>query len=399
MATTPNYSLAVMVKTAIQFFEQNPILADKQIGQEVDTWRFKIGDGVTAWNTLPYAVLGNENSVWVGKSPDAGNLLELTVARAGFFLSPTVFDGRNLVNQATDGAVTDITPYLTENQQLAGFVAAGLIIRKIIQALGSDWALTSSGSVPAVTVTQAIDDVMTLVNNLGGTVSGLINDSTASASTTYSSTKINSLVSAAIANIIGAAPAALDTVYELAAALGNNPNLVTNIVTELGNTVKFTEQTLTDPQKTQARTNIGAASAADLGSEAENATTLAAKYLNDKSLAAGSIDLTYEPNPLPIVKSSTFVAKVKTGALGDAEGVYALDTSSGAFVTMMPANPMPGNEVEFMDYSSTFNTAPAELNPNGKKFMGLSESYYLNQKNVGRTFVYIDETKGWMPKA
>ncbi len=400
MATSiPNYSLAVMAKTALQFFEQNTVLADKQIGQETDTWRFKIGDGVTAWNALGYAVLGNENSVWIGKSPDAGNLLELTVARAGFFLSPTVFDGRTLVNQATDGAVTDITPYLTANQQLAGFVAAGLIIRKIIQSLGSSWNLTSDGAVPATTVTQAIADVMSSVTSLGGTVSGLINDTTPSASTTFSSTKINTLVTEAIGNIIGAAPEALDTVYELAAALGNNPNLVTNIVTELGQTVKFTAQTLTEPQKVQARTNLDAAAQADLGSDAENASTFADKYLADKSAAAGTINLIYEPNPLVLVKSAPFVAKIKTGAIGDHEGIYALNTTGGSFVTSMPANPVSGNEVEFLDYGSTFDTFPAELNRNGKKFMGLSENYFLNQKNIGRVFIYVDDDKGWMPKA
>ena len=33
----------------------NPVLADGEIGVETDTDKIKIGDGVTAWNSLPYA--------------------------------------------------------------------------------------------------------------------------------------------------------------------------------------------------------------------------------------------------------------------------------------------------------------------------------------------------------
>jgi len=34
----------------------NPILSEREMGIEVDTNKFKFGDGVTAWNSLDYAV-------------------------------------------------------------------------------------------------------------------------------------------------------------------------------------------------------------------------------------------------------------------------------------------------------------------------------------------------------
>lgn len=34
----------------------NPILAAGEPGYEIDTGKFKIGNGVVAWNSLPYAV-------------------------------------------------------------------------------------------------------------------------------------------------------------------------------------------------------------------------------------------------------------------------------------------------------------------------------------------------------
>lgn len=34
----------------------NPILSEGEPGFEIDTYKLKIGDGVTAWNDLPYIV-------------------------------------------------------------------------------------------------------------------------------------------------------------------------------------------------------------------------------------------------------------------------------------------------------------------------------------------------------
>jgi hypothetical protein len=40
--------------TAAQFQDVNPILPIAVLGFEHDTTKVKIGDGVTAWNDLPY---------------------------------------------------------------------------------------------------------------------------------------------------------------------------------------------------------------------------------------------------------------------------------------------------------------------------------------------------------
>ena len=41
-------------KTAAQWASENPILRDGELGHEKDTHKSKVGDGVTAWNGLPY---------------------------------------------------------------------------------------------------------------------------------------------------------------------------------------------------------------------------------------------------------------------------------------------------------------------------------------------------------
>lgn len=43
--------------TAARWQNANPILAAGEMGLEGDTDRFKIGDGVTSWNSLPYGGL------------------------------------------------------------------------------------------------------------------------------------------------------------------------------------------------------------------------------------------------------------------------------------------------------------------------------------------------------
>ena len=40
---------------SFQWSEANPVLAFGEIGLELDTQTFKIGDGLTTWNNLPYA--------------------------------------------------------------------------------------------------------------------------------------------------------------------------------------------------------------------------------------------------------------------------------------------------------------------------------------------------------
>ena len=43
--------------TAAQWTAANPILAEGELAIELDTDFYKIGDGTTAWNSLPYSSL------------------------------------------------------------------------------------------------------------------------------------------------------------------------------------------------------------------------------------------------------------------------------------------------------------------------------------------------------
>lgn len=68
-----------------------------------------------------------------------------------------------------------------------------------------------------------------------------------------------SYVDTAVANVVDSAPAALDTLNELAAALGDDANFSTTMSTALGNRLRIdtNAQNLTSTEKTNARTNLG----------------------------------------------------------------------------------------------------------------------------------------------
>lgn len=55
MANTYNLRQINPTNTAAQWLAVNPVLLEGELGFESDTLRFKIGDGVTSWDYLPYS--------------------------------------------------------------------------------------------------------------------------------------------------------------------------------------------------------------------------------------------------------------------------------------------------------------------------------------------------------
>lgn len=62
--------------SAAEWEASNPILGDGELGFVYATWDFKVGDGVTNWNDLPYrnmlkALFDNVGDLLVGTGPDS----------------------------------------------------------------------------------------------------------------------------------------------------------------------------------------------------------------------------------------------------------------------------------------------------------------------------------------
>ncbi len=149
----------------------------------------------------------------------------------------------------------------------------------LAQAIGADikTLTVAQGSLSSLTTTAksslvaAINELKTLIDGLTGG-GAVIDDGAGDGDTTvtWSANKIFDTIAAASAalknELVDGAGAALDTLNELADALNNDPNFAATIATEIANRVRYdAAQTLTDPQKAQARTNIGAQAAAEVG--------------------------------------------------------------------------------------------------------------------------------------
>jgi len=156
----------------------------------------------------------------------------------------------------------------TNVQNLATRVATELkSLRILVNGNASDLsALTTTNKSNLVV---AVNEVKNLADAAaGGGVA--IDDGTVSSSTTYSSSKIHEVsdeaADAAVQVLVGEAPEVLDTIYELAQALGDDPNFATTITSELSNRVRFDEaQSLNAGERLQARTNIAAAGSTEVG--------------------------------------------------------------------------------------------------------------------------------------
>ena len=73
-----------------------------------------------------------------------------------------------------------------------------------------------------------------------------------------SNAAVKDAIDTAISNLVDGAPTALDTLNELAAALGDDASFSTTVTNSIGNSLRFdSSQTLTSSQKTQALTNLG----------------------------------------------------------------------------------------------------------------------------------------------
>lgn len=266
---TINWSLATVADTAQTLFETNPVLLLSQLGVETDSGLFKVGDGTTPWVDLAYALINNQQSVWVGASTEAGNLLQRSAEDGGLVLKSQLFmtaaEHITALNSNTALDAVDGSEPLK-----AALYRITVLMRSVIGALGSDFTTLKAANYTGSSVQARIAAIADQVTQ----VQGLIDDNATVTSKTWSSTRIaqmiSSAVSSAMGNLVGSAPEALDTIYELAAALGENANLVTTISQDLGSTIRFNVvQNLTPEQRQQARENMGAASSTFLGNYTE----------------------------------------------------------------------------------------------------------------------------------
>ena len=124
-----------------------------------------------------------------------------------------------------------------------------------------------TGTLASLTTTDK-SSLVAAINELQSAVlSGTgIDDANVALTTTYSSTKIVTLLDTLKAEILGGADAAYDTLVEIQQLLQDGTSGLDALLAAVNNRVRFDGvQSLTVAEQLQARSNIGAVAASDVG--------------------------------------------------------------------------------------------------------------------------------------
>ncbi|WP_089084716.1 hypothetical protein [Aquitalea magnusonii] len=141
----------------------------------------------------------------------------------------------------------------TRITELAQSIAADI---KLLKANQGNLAVLNTTE--KVSLVAAINEVLQLAQAAAGAAGASIDDTAASNTKTYSSTKITGLLADLKNQILGGASAAYDTLQEIEAEIGNDKSALANLLTAVGNRLSFADaQSLTAAQQLQACTNLG----------------------------------------------------------------------------------------------------------------------------------------------
>ena len=127
-------------------------------------------------------------------------------------------------------------------------------LRTLVNANGVD--LSALTTTQKASLVAAINELKTAIDGAGSSIT--ISDATTSTIQVWSSSKVASAIQTAKDELTNGAASALDTLAELASALGNDASFASTVTTALGYRLRYdAAQTLTAGQKTQACANIG----------------------------------------------------------------------------------------------------------------------------------------------
>ena len=176
---------------------------------------------------------------------------------------------------------------------------------------------------------------------------------------------INGLIDTAVSQLLDGAPAALDTLNELAASLGDDANIAATIANDLAAKFDKTGGALTGQITLPNNPTAGTLQAAT------------ALYVENSHTSWVAVDNAASPY--------TSASNVR----------LLLDTTAGAVTVTLPAAPTVGDYVEFIDAAGKFDVNNLTVGHNSLNIMSLAEDMTVNQLNASFRLVYANATSGW----
>ena len=130
---------------------------------------------------------------------------------------------------------------------------------------GEIGSLANLSTLDKTNLVSAINELRSQITTVAGTT--FIDDlNAAGTSTTFSASKITSLLDSLKGDLLGGADAAFDTLKELQTAILDDQTGISALLAAVDKRVRFDAvQTLTAPEQLQARQNIGAVAQTDIG--------------------------------------------------------------------------------------------------------------------------------------
>lgn len=257
--------------TASTWTSANPILAAGEIGFEIDTNKFKIGDGTNRWANLTYFSDAAALTNIIDGAPALLDTLNELAAAIGD--DPAFFTtvATNLSNHESDTTnvhgIANTADLATKSY--ADQAEADAISTASADATTKANAAKSGAEATAAAALSAHESDTTNIHGIANTAD--------LATKTYVDTAesdANSYTDQKIGDLINGAPGALDTLNELAAALGDDANYASTITNALA---------LKAPLASPDLTGVPTAPTAALGT---NTTQLATTAFVDAAIEA-----------------------------------------------------------------------------------------------------------------
>ncbi len=229
---------------ADDWFDANPVLAAGEIGIETDTNTFKFGDGTTAWNSLEYALSGTVDDY-------------IALSTKGVANGVASLDGSGLIPlaqlpgaAALDAEVsTAVTNHNNSTTSVHGIADTSALATKSYadSAVSTHEADTTSVHGIANTanlVTVDANQTLTAKTLASPALTGTPTAPTASVGTDTTQVATTAFVQDAIEVVVGAAPAALNTLAEIATSLADNADLSGTLTTAISGKVAKSGDTM-----------------------------------------------------------------------------------------------------------------------------------------------------------
>ena len=292
--------------TTTQWAASNRVLQLGELGLDTTLNKLKAGNGTTAWSSLPF----------LQADADVTELAQDAVATAlsngtHSNITVTYSDSGNSISLATGpDVITQTSLSNTLTNPTTGYVAIG----DVGQADGVA-SLDSNGKIPD----SEIPDTIARDSEIPS-LSGY-------ATETY--------VTTAISNLVDAAPTTLNTLNELAAALGDDANYASTISTALGLKAPLANPTFTGTVAGVTSTHVGLGNV-DNTSDANKPVSTATQTALDLKLDSSTAASTYLTQALA---STGYVAVAQPSI-----DYYITNSGSGAYLV----NGVSNGPVEFI---------------------------------------------------